>query len=474
MQLKRIFRVLACLVITLTNEAAFARFSDNPISVAVDNLSVDFFFTAFAPQNSTCTKGVEAATSKVAGFGALPQMGFFAEGFNSFSLDFNVTDAISDISEFGVVDLNRFAIMSYDRFGSATTLSEFRSTTNGWRRMAFAIPENSVSIQFEYSFTDATVADIIRIGDAVKIDNVTVSAQPQPSVNIAIEENGCIPEPAEPVQAYLPTIVSLLLEAEPEDPPVDEEPTVEIISGTFSLPTGVVPAGDVVYEVTTQPFESFVFEGQAYSSTDQVTISAQDSSPTYQLFIPPDADDEQYKIMFKCLQGCETLNVSTDGYWRDATYKVVGEVNAGVFGGGQSHTVNIEMEDAKIFAGSINFPAGLVPAGGEFFSVNLISLNQEDSRFWNFYSTIIGVQAGIDTVQFRIGVPLDDPVPTAGWFLFLNCIICDSRFEQRLQYATNILIGNPLTVNGADAQLFPVSLPFNFDNLQLTPLTAPP
>ena len=469
-QQKRAFYIVGWLVLVLVNEVN-AQFRDNPISVAVDQVNVDFAFYGFEQQSNTCTKGAEAVTSFMNDFGSLPAISFFPDGKKSFSVDLNVTEAISDISEFGVVGYNRFEILSYDRFGRATNLIDIRSTTNGWRRMAFAIPDDSISIQLEYNFSDATVADIVRLGSAVKIDNIDISTLTQPSINIAIEENGCIPEPPPPPQNYLPTIVDLILSEEPVDPPV-EEPTIQKISGTFSLPAGVVPTDDVLYEITTAPFESFVVDGQRYNSTDQVTITAANSSPMYEIFIPPAIEQTtQYKISFRCLQGCEGLNVTTDGYWRNGS-KVVGEINATSYRNDQSHTVNLEMEHARIFSGNLNFPVDRVPPGGDFFSVNLISLNQGDSRFWNYFSTIVGVPAGAESVPFSIGVPSDDPVSSGGWILFVNCIFCDSQYEQGLQYSTNILTGNPLSVNGSNAVLFPVVIPSNFNNLQLTPLAA--
>lgn len=223
------------------------------------------------------------------------------------------------------------------------------------------------------------------------------------------------------------------------------------ISGTISLPSGVTaPSGGVILTVRSLRFDSFGF------GRDRVTIPSGSSSTNYSLVF---SDDVERQVVFNCDDGCGSLDITTSGGWSN-TSGVGGDFSAQVFNAGQNHVVNIQLETADTFTGSVSLPEGLVAKGNEFL---LASISSNNRFSFESYSEGEILTAGQTSFDFKIGVPSN--ATSSSWQVRFVCLDCETRVESKTHYATTI-IGAPPALDSDSS--FPFLKNTDYANLNLT------
>ena len=195
------------------------------------------------------------------------------------------------------------------------------------------------------------------------------------------------------------------------------------ISGTVSLPSGMVaPAGGLDISVRGFPIGDF------FLGSDRVTIAAGQSNANYFLEF---LDNEDRRIEFNC-DDCASIDVSSNGFW-DNTAGIVGFFGATQFSGSQNHIVNILLESADTFRGTVSLPAGLRAQGDEFISV---SINDTGFLSLNSFSDGEFLSEGQTSFGFAIGAPTN--ATNSGWDIRFSCSGCEERIEAEFHYATSL------------------------------------
>jgi len=173
----------------------------------------------------------------------------------------------------------------------------------------------------------------------------------------------------------IPPVLNLLLDAEPGS-----------FSGTISLPPGVnAGAGGVIYNIGVL---EFVFIDGIFSRPiDAVIIPEGQNSADYQFDLL--SADGNHVLNFECTSGCEGLDVTTDGFWSES----LGVVGSFIFGATRfsaavDNEVDIVMESADTFSGTVSLPSGIT--GNDFTAV---VVRVRDTGFLQFdsYSTIVQI-----------------------------------------------------------------------------------
>lgn len=205
--------------------------------------------------------------------------------------------------------------------------------------------------------------------------------------------------------------------------------SANIISGTISLPSGIVaPADGVSFTV-----ESFGFDPEGAVS---VFIPSGQDSVSYTLEFS--IDDYQF-VNFECNSGCDTLDITTTGGW-DNTRGVVGWYDGQRFAGTQDHVVDILLELADSFTGTVEFPDGAVANDIFYFIVAITSADSfsSDSRYTAIELLSPGQQSSFN---FKIGVPTDET--STAWRVSFGCILeCASVTQTGQHYATSAFGGD--------------------------------
>jgi hypothetical protein len=204
-------------------------------------------------------------------------------------------------------------------------------------------------------------------------------------------------------------------------------------SGTFSLPGGVTaPSGGTRFEVRTEPIDEFTFNSQvAYSST-QVNLLAGQSSSNYSIRLDNSPQVLNKTVRFVCLSGCANLDITTSGWW-SASAGVVGQADASSFAANTDRTINLQLEPADIFAGSIVLPEDFTTTGAEQFIVEVVEASFAiTARF----TQTIEPSANLQQINFRLGVPSNET--GGGWNLSMRCINCANDLEAGPYFAKSI------------------------------------
>ncbi len=229
------------------------------------------------------------------------------------------------------------------------------------------------------------------------------------------------------------------------------------ISGTFSLPAGVVaPSGGAEFKVSTDPLESFDVGGGTLESSTTVIIPAVQNASSYILTMkdaPPPAEGEAQvdpnpkKLMFECVSGCDALGVITSGYW-SATSGVVDADQATEFPAIQNATANILLPRGDVFSGIVKLPESFVATGDEQITVLL-----KGSTFNNppIFSQLIEPEEGDSEWPFRVVVPQLNAV--GGWFIELSCVSCNEDIPVETHLPTTVT-GDPMTLDSSQDFFF--------------------
>lgn len=217
------------------------------------------------------------------------------------------------------------------------------------------------------------------------------------------------------------------------------------ISGAVSLPPGVVaPSGGLDITVGSIPFDDFGF------GRDRVRISAGQSSASYVLQFSDNSDRD---ITFDC-EDCANLDVTSDGGWSN-TQGVVGTFSGQTFSGALDHVVNIRLERADTFKGTVSLPSGVIATGGEFL---FVSIRSTDPFSFDSFGDGELLSAGQTSFEFAIGAPSDSR--RSGWDIRFVCLSCAPRVEPSGHFATTVAGGIP-SLDSDSAFQFSSGLDFN-------------
>ena len=192
-------------------------------------------------------------------------------------------------------------------------------------------------------------------------------------------------------------------------------------SGSFSLPSGITaPSGGTRFEVRTDPIDEFTFNSRvAYSSVEVNLIAGQNSS-NYSIRLDNSPQVVNKTLRIVCVSGCENLDVTTFGWWSSSA-GVVGQADASSFVANTNRTINLQMETADLFAGTIVLPEDFATTGDEQFVVEVVESNFAiTARF----TQNIEPAANLQQVSFRLGVPSNET--GGGWNVSVRCINCAS------------------------------------------------
>ena len=138
------------------------------------------------------------------------------------------------------------------------------------------------------------------------------------------------------------------------------------------------------------------------------------------------------------------------GSWNETT-GIVSTFRGTTYSIGTTNSVDILLEQATTFSGSVVFPNNFVSSGNDFITVTLS--NATFLTFDSFSDSNI-LENGDSSFDFRIGVP--SSLSVDGWTLRAACPFdCDDDFVfQDTNYATTIT-GDPTSLNEDDAFIFP-------------------
>lgn len=214
------------------------------------------------------------------------------------------------------------------------------------------------------------------------------------------------------------------------------------ISGSISLPDGTVaPAGGTVFTISTDPLESFEVGGGFLESSITVSIVEGQQGTSYSLTMRDDGPQggTLKKLRFNCDSGCDDLGALTQGYWSEIN-GVVGEANATQYAATQNHVANIELLNADVFSGTVEFPDGFSADGNE--GIIVVARASSFSNPVTFSQTVT-TNPGESSWPFFIAVPQLTGV--GGWSIEVTCGSCDEDISSATHFPTTAT-GDPMTL----------------------------
>jgi len=128
--------------------------------------------------------------------------------------------------------------------------------------------------------------------------------------------------------------------------------------------------------------------------------------------------------------------------------------------------VDIVTELADRFSGNIRFPEGFVAEGDEFIFINVRRAGDfVIDRFSQGFLTEVG--------QTSWGFDLTAPrsATGAGWVVDVSCSSCDEGISAEDHFPTTVN-GDPMSLNDADAFLFPRNQ--NYSDINMTLISIAP
>lgn len=202
-----------------------------------------------------------------------------------------------------------------------------------------------------------------------------------------------------------------------------------LLNGSINLPSGVVSGSGTQFLISTQP-------NLGVQST--VTIASSQSSAPYSLNLPNGAS---YRVRFDCVSGCQGLDITTAGFWRQAPAGIVGfEANATSYLSAQNQTVNIQLGLADTFSGVINLPEEFIATGDETLVATVTAAVFGDAAV---FRQVISTQEGETSWPFTIGVPAAET--GGGWNFDVQCENCDVDIADQVHYPTSVA-GDPASL----------------------------
>lgn len=405
----------------LASNCALAQFEYVQVSRVLDNSDYEFSTQFFRENTSDFRRGGSSIEliAPPSGFSS-PELVIFASGDKTMTFDYKFSQNNFD-------DTLEVAVFSQSEGPLAVTA--LASTADEWCRESIYFPPGAES-------TNIISNKSREIDGTVLLDNFRITD----GRNILPRK--CFPN-REPSAGDIIPVLSLLLDG----PPTTRSPGS--LSGRLSLPFGqVAPAGGVTFDVSTF-FADFAFvDGQFLSTFDEVTIPEGQNSAAYEIdLFDEDPIVEERRLDFECIRGCEGLDITTSGLWSEST-GVSGFFRATTYSHFADNVVDITLESADTFTGTVFLPVGQVATSAEFIPVRV---SEEGVFLGASYSTFIRTMPGENGWTFQLGVPTDSAA--SNWSVEVVCLSCEPTISTEVQYATTIN-GDPLSEVEANRFLF--------------------
>ncbi len=236
-----------------------------------------------------------------------------------------------------------------------------------------------------------------------------------------------------------------------------DEPT-QLVAGSFSgdisLPEGILAGiGGVTFTLKANMIDFEFIDGvfTVFPSSVDVTIPEGMNRTSYFLQLNSNTRSETKSLSFNCKSGCDDLNITTDGDWSESI-GVGGLFSRTNYPSRNQNIVNILLEEADTFSGTVSLPMGVVASGEE----SIIVIVSETTGFLKTsFSYTIRPVAGEVSWPFKIGVPTDSSTPN--WNINIRCLACDNSIPLDTQYASQVS-GSPLTLNSTESHPFPADV----------------
>jgi hypothetical protein len=224
--------------------------------------------------------------------------------------------------------------------------------------------------------------------------------------------------------------------------------------GDISLPEGTLAGiGGVTITLQANMIDFEIIDGvfTLFPSLVDVTIPEGMNRTSYFLELNSNTKSETKSLSFRCKSGCDDLDITTDGNWSESV-GVGGLFSKTNYPSRNQNVVNILLEEADTFTGTVSLPTGVVASGEEAITVNV----RETTGFLktSFFLSILP-RAGEVSWPFKIGVPTDSSTPN--WNVSIRCLACDSSIPLDTQYAGQVNGGN-MTLNSIESHPFPADV----------------
>ena len=233
-------------------------------------------------------------------------------------------------------------------------------------------------------------------------------------------------------------------------------------SGSITLPSGVnAGSTGASFEVGTQFLEFFV-DGNGFirTSSDTVNIPPFGTTANFSFELPPNPTFDPHTITFDCESGCNGLDVTTSGFWSESLGVVGSFLDATEYSSSQNQNIDIVLESADVFSGTISLPEGFVATGNEQM---VIRVRSTDFLSFDSYVAYVYPDAGETHGAFVIGAPSTGT--TSSWEMEFLCNSCDADIEEQDHFPTTAG-GNPPTLEEVEQFIFPNNV--DYANMSLT------
>ena len=441
--MKRIRINLWCVVAILSinglcdSQIAYAQFEHIPESVILDNTKYQFFSNFFQEHEVDFTAGGSSLKiiSPPPGF-SFPSPGVFLSGDNTIFFDYKFDQKAT------------MENLSFQAYAGSTqsTAGNLEDTAGLWCRVSVYLPVGTDIFQW-FTLKDDLSNSLI-LFDNVQIEN----GNQQISTKCFDSDSG-----GASGGTFLGSIVSFLLD--------DEVTTPGSFSGSIALPSGVVAgAGGVTLRIQTFPLEFRIVGFEIFVSSTEVTIPQGSNSVNYRIDLQEDPTFETKGLEFRCLSGCESLDVTTAGLWSEVV-GVTNFFNDTDYSHYADNDVDILLEPADSFSGTVQLPNALTFLGTEFIVIRVSEVNV---LFGNSFTTFLSPGVGETSWPFNIGAPSDSTAPN--WSIEISCFGCDGAISTASQFATTVN-GNPLSTNPVNKHLFVSDQDFTGIELELLLVT---
>ena len=422
----------------LSSNSALAQFEFVEVSRVLDNSEYEMTTQFFRENTSDFRLGGSSLEliAPPANF-SLPELVIFASGDKTLTFDYKFSRETDDI----ILDVTAFP-----SFGEPLSVTSLLPTAGEWCRQSVYFPVGTES-------TNVTSSIARETDGIVLLDNFRITD----GRNILAKK--CFPNREPSARDIIPVLALLL-----DGPPTARSPGS--LSGRLSLPFGqVAPAGGVTFNVSTFVADFAFIDGQFLSTFDEVTIPEGQNSASYETnLFDEDPIVEERRLDVDCIRGCAGLDITTSGQWNEFT-GVSDFFRATRYSHFADHVVDITLEAADTFSGTVFLPEGQVATGFEFIPVRVSEVGMVLGAS---YSTFIRTMPGENGWTYQLGVPTDSIA--SNWSVEVSCLSCEPSVSSEIQYATT-RDGNPLSEVRENRFLFDPNV--DHSEVNMTFLEAP-
>jgi len=423
------------LALSFSSGVATAQFESEPVSRVLDNTEYQFFAEFYRENRDDFTRGGSSLEliAPPPGFG-FPQPGGFVSGDKTVTFDYKFDPKATG---------ERFTFHIFSSLEAIPIINELAPTDEVWCQGSFYLPTGSESFNLLSEKTDTSDSVLL-------IDNMRITSGRN------VESRQCFEPTDRASSAAILPVLSLLLEGE------SASRSPGSFRGTLSLPNGqVAPSGGVSFDISTFPAEFAFVDGEFLSTITEVTIPQGQNSANYEIELFEESpDSDQKSLDFECVRGCTGLDITTNGSWSESL-----GVTDFFFGTPYSHfannTVNITLEAADTFTGTISLPDGFLSTGNEFI---VVSIGEEGLLLGSRYSTFVRTMPNENGWSYQLGVPTNSVAPN--WSVRVSCLSCGPNISTETQFTTTVM-GDPLTEIEVNRFLFTPNTDYSDVNMTL-------